>query len=60
MNVFFEAVIVGLFLIPAYLLAEKFLGSYGKFVVIFAAGALFHLAAEFTGINKAYVLTKKY
>lgn len=59
MNVFFEAVIVGLILIPVYVVAETLFRSYGKFVIIFAAGALFHLAAEFTGLNKAYVLSKK-
>jgi len=58
MNVLFEAVIVGLILIPVYLVAETLFRSYGKFVVVFAAGALFHLAAEVTGINKAYVKTK--
>ena len=60
MNVLFEAAIVGLILIPVYLVAETLFRSYGKFVVIFAAGALFHLGAEVTGINKAYVMTKKY
>jgi hypothetical protein len=29
-----------------------------KWVTVFIAGALFHIAAELTGINKAYVLTK--
>lgn len=60
MNVLFEAIIVGLILIPTYIVAETFFRSYGKFAVIFAAGALFHLGAEVTGLNKAYVMTKKY
>jgi hypothetical protein len=29
-----------------------------KWVTVFITGALFHLTAELTGINKAYVLTK--
>ena len=58
MNVFFEAALVGLLLIPVYLVSQTLFRSYGKFVVIFAAGAIFHLASEFTGINKAYVLSK--
>lgn len=58
MNVLFEATLVGLFLLPMFWIAEKLVGSYGKWVTIFVAGALFHLTAEFTGINKAYVLTK--
>ena len=58
MNVLFEAILVGLFLVPIFWAAEKLVGGYGKWVVVFAAGALFHLAAEFSGINKAYVLTK--
>lgn len=58
MNVFFEAVIVGLILIPVYYVAETLFRSYGKVAVIFAAGVLFHLGAEVTGINKAYVLSK--
>lgn len=58
MNVLFEALLVGLALIPVFWVAEKVVGGYGKWVVVFVAGALFHLAAEFSGINKAYVLTK--
>jgi hypothetical protein len=56
MNVLFEAVLVGLFLLPVFWVAEKF--GFSKWITIFIAGALFHLTAEFTGINKAYVLTK--
>ena len=59
MNVFFEAIFVGLFLLPVFFVAEKLFSGYGKWVVVFAAGALFHLIAEFTGINRAYVMTKK-
>jgi hypothetical protein len=58
MNVFVEALLVGLFLIPAFLLAERLVGAYGKFAVIGVAGSLFHLIAEITGVNKAYVMTK--
>jgi hypothetical protein len=52
----FEAVLVGLFLLPVFWVAEKF--GFSKWITIFIAGVLFHLTAEFTGINKAYVLTK--
>ena len=58
MNVFLEAVIVGLFLLPMMWLVENLLPGQGKWVKVFAAGALFHLVAEFTGINKAYVMSK--
>lgn len=59
MNVLLEAVLVGLFLIPVFWIAEKIATPYGKFAVVFVAGALFHLIAEITGINQAYVMTKK-
>ena len=58
MNVLFEAVLVGLMLLPAFWVSEQLVGSYGKWVVIAVSGALFHLVAEVTGINKAYVMTK--
>jgi hypothetical protein len=58
MNVLFEAVIVGLFLIPIYWISQKLVGSYGKWVTVFTAGALFHLVAEVLGINRAYVKMK--
>lgn len=58
MNVLFEAILVGLFLIPMVWVVEKILPAQGKWVKIFVAGALFHLTAEFTGINKAYILSK--
>ena len=58
MNVLIEALLVGLALLPVFWVSEKVVGRYGKWVVVFVAGALFHLAAEFSGINKAYVLTK--
>jgi hypothetical protein len=59
MNLLFELIVVGLFLIPMFWVAEKLVGSYGKWVTVFVAGALFHLVAEITGVNKAYVMTKK-
>jgi hypothetical protein len=52
----FEAVLIGLFLLPVFWVAEKF--GMSKWITVFIAGALFHLTAELTGINKAYVLTK--
>jgi hypothetical protein len=56
MNVLLEAIIVGLLLIPVYWIAQK--AGQTKWVTIFLAGALFHLLAEVTGLNKAYVRTK--
>lgn len=58
MNVLLEAVFVGLFLIPMFWVAQRVFSGYGKWVVVFAAGALFHLTAEVTGINRKYVMTK--
>lgn len=58
MNVFFEALLVGLFLLPMGWTVEKLLPGQSKWVRLFTAGALFHLVAEVLGINKAYVLSK--
>jgi hypothetical protein len=52
----FEAILVGLLLLPVFWVTEK--AGFSKWVTIFLAGALFHITAELTGINKAYVLTK--
>jgi hypothetical protein len=57
MNVFLEALLVGLFLLPVYWITEK--AGYSKWITIFLSGVLFHLVADFTGLNRAYVLTKK-
>ena len=56
MNVLLEAIVVGLLLIPVYWIAQK--AGQRKWITVFLAGALFHLLAEVTGINKAYVRTK--
>ena len=53
----FEAVLVGLFLLPIFFVVEK--AGFSKWITVFLAGALFHITAELTGINKAYVLTKQ-
>jgi hypothetical protein len=58
MNVLLEAIIVGVLLVPVFWVSETLLSSYGKWVVVFGSGALFHLLAEVTGINKAYVMMK--
>jgi hypothetical protein len=52
----FEAVLVGLLLLPIFWVTEK--AGLSKWVTVFLAGALFHITAELTGINRAYVLTK--
>lgn len=59
MNVLIEAVVIGLVLIPIYWAVEKVVGGQGKWVVIFTAGAAFHLLFEVTGLNKAYAQSKK-
>ena len=59
MNVLLEALIVGLVLIPIYWAAEKAVGSYGKWATIAVAGAVFHLLFEVTGLNAAYVKSKR-
>jgi hypothetical protein len=56
MNVFFEALLVGLIFLPIFWATEK-LGQ-SKWVTLFLAGALFHLLAEVTGTNAAYVRSK--
>jgi hypothetical protein len=56
MNFLLEAVLVGLFLLPVFWVAEKI--GMSKWITVFLAGVLFHLTAELTGINRAYVLTK--
>lgn len=58
MNVLLEALIIAVVLIPIYWVAEKVVGSYGKWVTIAAAGAAFHLLFEVTGLNAAYVKQK--
>jgi len=56
MHYLFEAVLVGLFLLPIFYVAQ--LAGLSKWATVFLAGALFHLTAELTGINHAYVLAK--
>lgn len=56
MHFLFEALFVGLFFLPVYWVAEKF--GFSKWITLFIAGALFHIVAELTGVNRAYVLTK--
>lgn len=58
MNVLFEAIIVGLFLVPIFWAAEKVVGSYGKWATVFVSGALFHLLAEVSGVNRMYAKMK--
>ena len=59
MNVLLEALFVGLILLPLYWVAEKLVGSYGKWVTLFVAGAAFHLLFEVTGLNAYYAKTKR-
>ena len=56
MNVFLEALLVGLFFLPVYWITEK--ARFSKWITLFLSGVLFHLLAEVTGVNNAYVLTK--
>jgi hypothetical protein len=57
MNVFLEALIVGVFFLPVYWITEK--AGYSKWITLFLSGVLFHLVAEVTGVNHAYVLSKR-
>jgi len=59
MNVLLEAIVIGLVLLPLYWVAEKVVGSYGKWVTVFVAGAAFHLLFEVTGLNAQYAKTKR-
>ena len=59
MNVLLEAILVGLTLLPIYWAAEKVVGSSGKWVTLFVAGAAFHLLFEVTGLNAYYAKTKR-
>jgi hypothetical protein len=59
MNILIEALIVGLILVPTFWVAEKLLPGYSKWVIVFVAGAGFHLGAEVTGLNAAYIATKR-
>lgn len=56
MNLLLEALFVGLFFLPIYWVTEKL--GFSKWVTLFLAGALFHLVADVTGLNRAYVLSK--
>jgi hypothetical protein len=56
MSVWLEAILVGLFLLPIFWATEKL--GFSKWVTVFLAGAAFHLVAEFTGVNRAYVMAK--
>jgi spore maturation protein SpmA len=57
MNVFLEALIVGIFFLPVYWITEK--AGLTKWVTLFLSGVLFHLLAEVSGVNHAYVLSKR-
>lgn len=59
MSILVEAIFVGLFLLPIFWISERLVGNYGKWVVVFVSGALFHLIAEITGINKYYAMAYK-
>jgi hypothetical protein len=58
MNVFLEAVIVGVGLIAVYWAVEQLNLGLGKWTTLFVVGAVFHLLAEVSGVNAAYVKSK--
>lgn len=57
MNIFLEAIVVGLILVPVFWATEKL--GLSKWVTVFLAGAYFHLLAELVGLNQAYIQSKK-
>jgi hypothetical protein len=58
MNVLLEAVIVGVGLIAVFWAVEQLNLGLNKWATLFVVGAAFHLIAEVTGVNAAYVKTK--
>ena len=58
MNVLLEAVIVGVGLIVVFWAVEKLNLGLNKWMTLFVVGAVFHLLAEVTGVNAAYVRSK--
>ena len=56
MHFLFEAILVGLLLLPLYWVVEK--AGFSKWITLFLAGALFHIVLEVTGVNRAYALMK--
>lgn len=58
MNVLVEAVIVGVGLVALYWVVEKLNLGLSKWVMLFVVGAAFHLLAEVSGVNAAYVKSK--
>jgi hypothetical protein len=58
MNVLLEAVVVGVGLIAVFWAVEQLNLGLNKWTNLFVVGAAFHLLAEVTGVNAAYVKTK--
>ncbi len=58
MNVLLEALIVGVGLIAVYWAVEQLNLGLGKWTTLFVVGAVFHLLAEVSGVNAAYVKSK--
>ena len=58
MNVFVEAIIVGVGLIAVFWAVEKLNLGLNKWATLFVVGFAFHILAEVTGVNAAYVKTK--
>jgi hypothetical protein len=58
MNVLLEAVIVGVGLIAVFWAVEQLNLGLNKWTTLFVVGFLFHILAEVTGVNAAYVKTK--
>jgi hypothetical protein len=58
MNVLVEAIIVGVGLIAVFWAVEQLNLGLNKWATLFVVGVAFHLIAEVTGVNAAYVKTK--
>jgi hypothetical protein len=58
MNVLVEAIIVGVGLIAVFWAVEQLNLGLNKWTTLFVVGFLFHILAEVTGVNAAYVKSK--
>jgi len=53
-TVLFEALVVGLGLLVLFYLLQKLFAKMSQPMLLFIAGALFHIICEYTGVNQWY------